>query len=158
MLTGILCADPEFIRVRIQRYDRWLLQIVENFLERAASCEVYIPDCGPFNKAVWQWLRANSQADTREAIMMILLHHHVRPFRTRAALGHRNWQSLITDLKCESFDTVAPNVLATYFLHGKRRASSATVWRDMGYCGQASALSGSNPNNIFGAQQRMESH
>ena len=98
MLTGILCADPEFIRVRIQRHDRWILQIIENFLERAASCEFYIPDCGPFTKVVWQRLRANSQADTRKAIMKILLHSHVRPCRTRAAFGHLNWQSSITDL------------------------------------------------------------
>lgn len=61
-------------------------------------------------------------------------------------------------LNYESLDTVAPNVLASNLLCGRRRASSVAVQRDLGYCGQAGALFADNLKNIFGAQQRIGSH
>src|SRR5450755_3247646 len=97
----------------------------------------------------------NSQKNSRQAILQILLHPHIWSFRVRAALGIRKWQSLFSDLESESLDKEAPNVVATYLLQGRRRPDSSVLQADMGYCGKAGALTFRTLSEGFGARRRM---
>jgi hypothetical protein len=103
-------------------------------------------------------MSANSQKNSRQAILQILLHPHIRSFRVRAALGKRNWQSLFSDLESESLDKEAPNVVATYLLQGRRRPDSSVLQADMGYCGKAGALTFRTPSEGCGVRRRMCQH
>jgi hypothetical protein len=128
------------------RSDRWYAEILDSLFKEASNYTRYTTDDGPFTRTMWLWMSANSQENSRQAILQILLHPHIRSFRVRAALGKRNWQSLFTDLESESLDKEAPNVVATYLLQGRRRPDSSVLQADMGYCGKAGALTFRTPS------------
>jgi hypothetical protein len=140
------------------RSDRWYAEIFDSLFEEASKYTRYTTSDGPFTRKLWLWMSANSQKNSRQAILQILLHPHIRSFRVRAALGKLNWQSLFSDLESESLDKGAPNVAATYFLQGRRRPDSSVLQADMGYCGKAGALTFRTSSEGFGARRRLCQH
>jgi hypothetical protein len=140
------------------RSDRWYTEILDSLFEEASKYTRYTTDDGPFTRTLWLWMSANSQKNSRQTILQILLHPHIRSFRVRAALGKRNWQSLFSDLESESLDKEAPNVVATYLLQGRRRPDSSVLQADMGYCGKAGTTTFRTPYEGSGARKRMCQH
>lgn len=100
---------------------------------------------------------ANSQQTSRQAILEILLHPHIRSFRVRAALGKRDWQSLVSDLGCESLDKDAPDVAAICSLRTTSTDSSG-LEADLAYAGKAAAPTFRQLSYGFGARRRMREH
>jgi hypothetical protein len=120
----------------------------------------YTTDEGPFTAILWRWMEGNSDEESRQAVLRLLLHPHIRSFLVRAALGKLNWEYLASDLGLQSLETYTnvPNVAAIYMLHGRRRPDSSDLQVDMGYCGEAAATTFRTKTEGFGARRRMYQH
>src|SRR3954469_6480104 len=109
-------------------------------------------------RSLFCWMSANFHASARKAIRRILLHSHLRPYRVRAELGRKNWQSLHSRLATNSLellDKQPPNVFGTYLLHSQCRRSSPELQKNMAYCGKTNAMSASSD---AGVRRRMHNH
>jgi hypothetical protein len=139
------------------RSDRWYTEIFNSLFEEAAKFTWKDPEKGPFTGPLWGWMNANRHSASKEAILHILLHPHIRSFRVRAALGKRDHKSLFLDLQLQPLDSTVPNVVGTYFLAGRRRSYAKVLKADMGYIGQACALK-TGLSTGRGVKSRMFQH
>ncbi|KAM0483610.1 hypothetical protein ACHAPX_002102 [Trichoderma viride] len=149
---------PEHVQQNIRRHDYWYTAIFNNILNAAASYTWETLKSSPFDLAYFRWLQSNNTDAARDAILMVLLHSHVRSFRNRAALGQRDWKDLFGRLESKSLaDEIGqiPNLIGVYALHAPCKAESAHG--EMAYVGQACSLSGFDPTR-WGIQLRARGH
>lgn len=149
---------PKDIRNDVLRYDRWYTEIIDNMFEAASKHTHEVLDTKPVARSLFRWISANFHATARQAIRRILLHPHIRPYRVRAELGRKNWQSLHSRLATNSLellDKQPPNVFGTYLLHGQRRRGPSEPQKNMAYYGKANAMSASSD---AGVRRRMRNH
>jgi hypothetical protein len=102
-------------------------------------------------------MNANRDRTSKEAILQIMLHPHIRSFRVRAALGKRDYKDLFSDLQLSPLDSSVPNVVGTYFLAGRRQSDAKVLTADLGYTGQACALK-TQLSTGRGVKSRMFQH
>ncbi len=149
---------PKDIRNDVLRHNRWYTEIIDNIFYAASKHTHEALDTRLVTRSLFRWMSANSHATALQAIRRILLHPHVRPYRVRAELGRKKWQSLHSRLATNSLellDKQPPNIFGTYLLHGQRRRGSSELQKTMAYCGKANAMSTSSD---AGVRRRMRTH
>ncbi|CAH0049270.1 unnamed protein product [Clonostachys solani] len=103
----------------IQRHDQWYKGILDNIYQALSYSSNENLDTSPFHESMFRWLCANSSAASQQAILDVLLHPHVRSYRTRAVLGRQDWRDLFHSLETFSLATQVPripSVIGTYAL------------------------------------------
>ncbi|KAH0528128.1 hypothetical protein TsFJ059_003028 [Trichoderma semiorbis] len=157
-----LDSVPGPLRGNIDRHDKWYVEIFNRIFKEITRYSEETIEESPFRLNNFRWLSANADDTSREAILKVLLHPHVRSFRTRNALGKTNWDSLHSAL--ESFPLMGdhsqiPAVIGTYTLLGKCRQGGA-LSHDMAYVGQAASLTAAiNSSKLWlGVQRRALDH
>ncbi|KAF4472985.1 Aminodeoxychorismate synthase [Fusarium albosuccineum] len=154
-----LDSVEEIHRKRIQQHDKWYMEVIDGIFTELSCHSERTMKASPFGHNTYRWLSANTSEASRASMCRVLLHPHVRSFRTRSALGNSNWDGLFNRL--ESFSLMdelsqIPSVIGTYFLHGQRRLGGALV-HDMAYVGQASSLRKASQGQA-GIQKRGKEH
>ncbi|KAH7153114.1 hypothetical protein EDB81DRAFT_446698 [Dactylonectria macrodidyma] len=149
---------PEDVQHSIRKYDGDYIAILNKLFEEAISTPEDRVQNSPCTLLMLRWLKKNSSERNRNALCELLLHPHIRSFRTRAALGQHSQDSIFEVLEtCRLTRTGKgiPNVFGIYLLHGPRKQGS--IGRDLMYVGQSRAQQGS-VSNAFGIKKRSMSH
>ena len=75
------------------------MAILDKLLEEAISTPKDRAQKSPFTSLMLRWLRKNSNVRIRNVLCELLLHPHIRSFRTRTALGQHSQDSIFEVLE-----------------------------------------------------------
>ncbi|VTO93269.1 unnamed protein product [Fusarium graminearum] len=152
---------PEILQDKIQQHDDWYISMLEDIFKQAGDTSQDNTPFSLFSPTMLVWLKANSDERTRNALISLLLHPHVRSLRCRAAMGHRNTNTLLNILEFHELRSCGeeiPNVIGTYFIHGElTEINSAGETDHIGYSGQALSIKPDKRKSV-GIRQRARSH
>jgi hypothetical protein len=118
------------------------MSTLDKFFDKALVTSESTVDDSPYSRRLLPCLRANSDFGIRNALSELLLHPHVRSFRTRAALGQSNQPHIFHVLETFSLNQQGEgiqNVIGIYLLHGPRLQQRAQT-EDLVYIGQSLAM------------------
>jgi hypothetical protein len=111
----------------IQRHDIWYSSLLDGLFNAAMTTPISSVGDSPFTQHMLRWLKVNSSIQMRNALIDFLLHPHIRPYRTRAALGQTKTQRIFSILEMFPLSSDGgriPNVFGIYLICGHQANSS----------------------------------
>ncbi|KAF4465687.1 Aminodeoxychorismate synthase [Fusarium albosuccineum] len=158
--TPDMDSIPNLHQRSIENHDSWYMSILDSLFNEALAATESTVDDSPLSRALRRWLKANSDIRTRNGLAELLLHPHMRSFRTRAALGQCD-QRLIFDI-LETFPLSQqgegiPNVIGIYLLYGPQLRYEVRG-EDLVYVGQTIAMRSDPKKKRIGIRLRSTQH
>lgn len=158
MRTSLTVPDDH--QRSIENHDSKYISILNGLFEEALATTESTVDDSPFSDRLLRWLKANSNIRVGNALSELLLHPHVRSFRTRAAFGQRKQHRIFDILETFPLNEQGegiPNVVGIYLLYGPRIHHEAQIG-DLIYVGQTLAMRSDPQRKGLGIGLRSTQH